>query len=214
MLDPGPEAGESARSMPLSRARRAGVVTRFWPSTGWLVVLGLIGVLAACSERTAPASSPSTPRLVSLSPAITEVLFQIGAGAQVVGISDYCKLPLEAGSRPRVGTTLTPSYEALAGLRPTQILGERTMQSPQQALSALAPTTLLPWLTLEDVVASTRQLGQLAGHPEQAEALALQLKGTLSRRAPPKALRVLLVIGDTPELSTVWYVKPDRKSVV
>jgi iron complex transport system substrate-binding protein len=167
----------------------------------------MLALLAACTEH-APAAS-STQRLVSLSPAITEVLFWIGAGDQVVGVSDYSDFPPEVRSRPRAGTMLAPAYEAIAAVRPTRIVGERVLQSPEQALSKLAPTSTLPWLTLSEVAASTRALGQLAGHQERAEELARRFEQTLSQRAPPGAPHILLVIGYTPELSTVWYVKPD-----
>ena len=171
------------------------------------VALALVSALAACTGR-APATS-SAQRLVSLSPAITEVLFWIGAGPQVVGVSDYCNHPPEARSLPRAGTMLAPAYEAVAGLRPTRIAGEQVLQSPEEALSHLAPTSMLPWLTLSEVAASTRTLGQLTGHQDRAEELARRFEHTLSRRAPAGAPRILLVIGYAPELLTVWYVKPD-----
>ncbi|WP_224363192.1 ABC transporter substrate-binding protein [Hyalangium versicolor] len=171
-------------------------------------MLGLM-VVCACTERASPPPAPVAPRLVSLSPAITEVLFSIGAGDQVVGISNYCDFPPEAIRLPRAGTALTPAYEALAGLRPTRIISERTLNSREQELAAIAPTELLSWHSLDDIVESTRKLGQWTGHQDRAEELARRLKETLSRRAPPNAPRVLLVIGGTQELSSIWYMKPN-----
>ena len=79
----------------------------------------LAPLAAACRERAAPAPSPSASapagaprRVVSLAPALTDSLFAIGAGPQVIGISDYCDYPPEATKLPRLGTSLTPDERA------------------------------------------------------------------------------------------------------
>lgn len=172
------------------------------------LALALALALGACSEGARPASGTAPQRIVSLAPGLTEALFAIGAGDQVVGISDYCDFPPEARRLPRAGTMLTPGYEAVARLRPTRIVGERSVHGPSsEALGQIAPVSALPWLSLAEMAESTRELGRLTGKARQAGELARRLEETLSRRAPPTAPRVLLAIGDSPALSTVWYVK-------
>ncbi|HLL82071.1 MAG TPA: helical backbone metal receptor [Longimicrobium sp.] len=169
----------------------------------------LLGVLAGCTEKPPPAPS-ATRRVVSLSPGLTETLFALGAGDQVVGVSDFTDWPEEATRRPKVGTTLSPHFEAIARLRPTVIVDEQVKQAPKESLASLAPVKVLPWLSLDDVVASTRELGRLSGREAEAEALAQRFASTLSRQAPEGAPRVLLAIADSPgPLSTVWYIKRD-----
>jgi ABC-type Fe3+-hydroxamate transport system substrate-binding protein len=178
---------------------------------GFFLLKALVAVLclciAACNQ-----SSPSTPngpvRIVSLSPSITEMLFAIGADESVVGVSDYCGYPPEARRRTRTGSALTPNYEAIARLRPTLMLTERIQDPRTEQLSAIAPTQVLPWLTLAEVVASTRKIGQLTGREALADPLADKLEQRLSRAPPVDAPRVLLVLGSNPgKLSDVWFVQ-------
>jgi len=82
-----------------------------------LVRLFLLSALAfACQSRAPAPADAGPPRIVSLAPAVTETLFAIGAGGLVVGISDYCNYPPEALGLPRLGTSITPNYEAIARL--------------------------------------------------------------------------------------------------
>jgi ABC-type Fe3+-hydroxamate transport system substrate-binding protein len=168
----------------------------------------LLLTVAACSAR-APSPDGGALRIVSLAPAVTESLFAIGAGPLVVGVSDYCEQPVEATRLPRAGTILTPNYEAIAKLRPTHLVGEKVLQYPHQALFALAPVVAMPWLTVGQVASGIRELGRLTSRTEQAEAIATRIERTLSAPAPADAPRVLAVLSDSPQLSTLWYVKKD-----
>lgn len=62
-------------------------------------------------------------RIVSLSPGVTEILFAIGAGDQVVGVTQFCNYPEEANNLPKVGSGFRPSIERIVSLRPTLVLG-------------------------------------------------------------------------------------------
>jgi len=151
-------------------------------------------------------------RIVSLSPALTETLFAIGAGDRVVGVSDYCRYPQGVEKLAKAGTSITPNYEAIVSLAPTLIVTEAAVNSRPQSLERLAPTATLPWLTLNDVVDSTRKLGKLTGQVEAAEALASALSRRLSVEPPNDAPRVLLVLGYQGErLDEVWFIR--RNSV-
>ena len=70
--------------------------------------------------ETAPAS------VVSLSPAITEILFDLGAGERLVAVSDYCDWPSEASGKPKVGSPANPDFDAIAALKPELLI----IQSP------------------------------------------------------------------------------------
>lgn len=172
-----------------------------------VVLLGL--VIRREASRSAAAGAGTGPaRIVALSPGMTATLFAIGAGAQVVGVSDYCDYPPGATRLPRAGTAITPSYETIARLAPTLIIAEG--KTHEAELSAIAPTRVLPWLSLDDITNSTRKLGQLTRHAADAAQLAATLRARLSVKPPPGAPRVLLVLGYTPgKLDEVWFVKPD-----
>jgi iron complex transport system substrate-binding protein len=76
-----------------------------------------------------PAPKKANPeRVVSLSPSNTEILFAIGAGNNVVGVTDYCNYPpelearIEADEIARVGGYWDPSVETIVALKPDLVL--------------------------------------------------------------------------------------------
>ena len=146
-------------------------------------------------------------RLVSLTPAITETVLSIGGAARLVAVSDYCKLP-NGMQLPRVGSSLTPNYEAIAGLRPSLILSDDSASSKHVELSAIARCEVLPWLGLSEVLKSTRRLGALVEQGAAAEALAQRLQARLGRRPAADAPRVLLLLGYDPDRpAELWFIK-------
>lgn len=67
---------------------------------------------------------PDRPhRVVCLTPSITDTVYALGAGNDVVGISDYTKFPAEALKKPSVGQVLNPSVEAVVALHPDLLIG-------------------------------------------------------------------------------------------
>lgn len=136
-----------------------------------------------------------TTRIVSLMPPITETLFEIGAGDLVVGRSDWCRFPPAATKLPTCGSSLTPSPEQIVRLAPDMIVAEDSHSAAKDQLAALAPASFLPWLATQDVIASTRRLGEIAGRAREAAALADELESVLLRERPEAGPRVLLVIG-------------------
>jgi iron complex transport system substrate-binding protein len=170
----------------------------------------LLAALAASAlgcHRAGSARSDAR-RLVSLSPGITDAIFAIGAGADLVARSDYCDYPPEVLKLPRVGTSLTPAYEAITRLTPTLIIGEDGASARKRELEAIGPTLLLPWLSLEEIVASIRELGRRTGTVTAADALAQRLHDRLAVPAPSNGPRVLLVIGyQAGKLDEIWFMR-------
>jgi iron complex transport system substrate-binding protein len=165
-------------------------------------------VLGALGCRRRETGTSKAPRLISLSPGITDALFAIGAGPLVVARSDYCDFPPEALSLPRVGTSLTPSYETISRLEPTLIIGEDGASARRRELEAIGPTLLLPWLTLGEIVESLRELGRRTRTVPRASELAERLHARLAVPPPPTGPRVLLVIGYQPKkLEELWFVR-------
>ena len=77
-------------------------------------------LFARCSAVAEPCD-----RIVSLAPSVTEVLFELGLGSKVVGVTRYCRYPVEAQKIPRVGGFYDMSLENLLTLRPTVVVGLR-----------------------------------------------------------------------------------------
>jgi len=172
------------------------------------IALGL-GAWAWTRTRThaIPPSQVATPRLVSLAPAVSETLKALGAGEQLVAVSDYCA---DARKLPRVGSAITPNYEAIARARPTRILATQVGGSQLAPLTRIAPTTELPWLSVAEASASVRRLGELTGQNSRGNALAARFAKVLDVEPPPSGPRVLVLIGDAGAgTSSYWFIKRD-----
>ncbi|RLE28852.1 hypothetical protein DRJ27_05460 [Candidatus Acetothermia bacterium] len=63
-------------------------------------------------------------RIISLSPTNMEILFAIGAGDRVVGVTEYCNYPAEAEEREKIGGVSTVSIEKVVALEPDLVLGD------------------------------------------------------------------------------------------
>jgi ABC-type Fe3+-hydroxamate transport system substrate-binding protein len=170
-------------------------------------LLRALAVAALGCQRSG--TNPNGPkRIVSLSPGITDALFEIGAGSLVVARSDYCDYPAEVSRLPRVGTSLTPNYETITRLSPTLIIGEEGANARRRELEAIGPTLLLPWLTLDEITQSLRELGRRTDTVARADALAARMQARLAVPAPPNGPRVLLVIGYQPgKIEELWFVR-------
>src|SRR4030042_1612597 len=65
----------------------------------------------------------SPQRIVSVAPNVTEILFALGLGDRLVGISSYCQFPPEALKKEKVGGYINPSLEKIVALRPDLVIG-------------------------------------------------------------------------------------------
>lgn len=86
----------------------------------------------AWQQKTAPAAIVSTvqaDRLISLSPSNTEILFALGAGAQVVGVTTYCDYPPEALVKDKIGSFYSPDIEKIVKLKPDLVLANSSLQA-------------------------------------------------------------------------------------
>lgn len=114
-------------------------------------------------------------RIVSLAPSITEILFAIGAGPQVVGVTKFCTFPPEADALPEIGgfSTKSISLEAIVGLEPDLVVAGTASQQPvvEQLEQLAVPVVVLAPKSFEEVYANIVQAGYLTGHVEQATAV-------------------------------------------
>ncbi len=176
-------------------------------SLGALLFSAGAALLAGKLASKRKAAGGGARRIVTLSPALTETVLALGGASQLVGVSNYCVLPASL-ELPRVGSSLTPSYEAIASLRPSLVLCDDSAAAKRAELSALAPCEFLPWLTLAEVVSSTARLGQLLGQAAAGDALAQMLQARLSRQPPADAPRVLLLLSYDPDRpAELWFIK-------
>lgn len=112
-------------------------------------------------------------RIISLSPTSTEMLYAIGAGAQVIAVDEYSNYPAEAVA---LGTALSgfePNIEAISGFTPDLVIASYDPGSLAQQLGALnIPLFIADAATsLDSVYEQIQQIGMLTGHVAQADEL-------------------------------------------
>ena len=119
-------------------------------------------------------------RIVSLAPSNTEILFALGLGEKVVGVTDYCNYPDEAQEKPSIGGFSTVNIEAVVALEPDLILAtDRHSKTVIPALENLGYTVVaLSPETLDGVIESIDFAGEITGTQKEAS----QLTGSLQSR--------------------------------
>ena len=145
-------------------------------------------------------AAPAT-RVVSLAPSLTELLFALGAGPQVVGRTTWCRYPAAAAAVPDVGDGLNPNLEAVAARRPDLVL---LYHSPLNETAAAQlerlgiAAAVLRQDRHADVARHARLLGVLTGHPGAGDSIGRVLDSVVARPAPPAEVRVAFVVWDAP----------------
>lgn len=64
-------------------------------------------------------------RIISLVPSLTETLYELGIGDQIVGVTRYCVLPVEAKQKAQVGGTKDPDLHAITEMKPDLVIMDR-----------------------------------------------------------------------------------------
>lgn len=148
------------------------------------------------------AKTPS--RIISLAPSVTEMLFAIGAGDQVVGVTQFCDYPPEAAQKTKLGYA-NPNIEALVALQPDLIVAPQTFLKPDliSKLEQLKiPVFILTDTMVEDVFSHIQTLGRMLDHSTEATALGMDLRQQIARiktRTQGAApVRVLYVLNSEP----------------
>jgi len=111
-------------------------------------------------------------RVVSLTPSVTEMLFAIGAGEQVIGVTDYCNYPAAAKEKQKIGGVINPNIEAIVGLEPDLIVlsMEGNIREDFTRLKQFhLPLFVSNPRTLDGIHKSLVDLGTLTGHNEGAK---------------------------------------------
>ena len=156
-----------------------------------VIVCGLLGAAIAAQSR--------PQRIVSIIPAVTEILFAIGAGPQVVAVSSFDRFPADVQKLPRVGALIDPDLERILSLRPSLVViygsqGDLRVQLER----AQVPTYLYSHAGLADVTTTIRNLGRRVGHEDAARQLADRIETRLAAirqqvagRPRPRTLIVL-----------------------
>ncbi|TQF09969.1 ABC transporter substrate-binding protein [Myxococcus llanfairpwllgwyngyllgogerychwyrndrobwllllantysiliogogogochensis] len=131
-------------------------------------------------------SAPPYPRrVVCMTEETTEVLYRIGAGELVVGVSGFTVRPPEARKKPRVSSFLDANFERILELKPDLVLGFSDLQADlgRELCKRGVPVYLFNQRSLAEILQTVRVTGALVGRAEAAEKLAAELTANLARHA-------------------------------
>jgi iron complex transport system substrate-binding protein len=166
------------------------------------VVITRRGLLIVAIGAVASAAAPPQ-RIVSTAPSITELLYALGLGDRVVGVTRFCRYPPEAQQKPKIGDYINPNMETIASLRPDLVIIQTNPVRLAERLGALRLHSLE--INQENIAAiynSIRVVGDATGATARATELIDSIRASLERirvrAAPLKKVRVMFVVGRSP----------------
>ena len=165
-----------------------------------MIVTLLALAAGGCERARAPQEGSPHPRMVTFSPALTQMVFDMGLGEHVVGVTSFCRLP--AGqTRPAVGNALSIRSEPILAVRPDVLLTQIEVKRFEALRKADAKVRIEHFEieTLGDLADAMERLGRIAGKPaagkRAAEAFRNELAKVRSRTSQLPRRRVLFVMG-------------------
>lgn len=133
------------------------------------------------------------PRYISAAPSVTEILYALGVDDRIVAVSDFCRYPSGAQSKPAIGNLLDIHYEHLLRLRPTRVFAiDHQRDLVDFCRKQSIPLTAVQNAALSDIQNSILHIGAVVGRTEKARALAAPLAP--DRTPPSPAVPALLVV--------------------
>jgi len=168
--------------------------------------LALASILAACGDAAPPsgrsaAGSPrpepeaAPERVVALAPNLTEIVFALGLGDLVVGVSDYASWPPEVRELPRLGGLVDPNLEGLLALDPDLVLLLPSQDEVARRLSQVGIETRVVGIeTVDDLETAVVAVAEALGDPEAGRELAAELSRELAPRPVAGAPRTAVVL--------------------
>lgn len=173
------------------------------------VSLWVLLTLGASFAYTLPVLSEPTPRasakrIVSLAPSVTETLFAVGAGEQIVGVCTFCDFPAAVEGIDRVGSYVAPNVEAIVAKAPDVVIGVPP-NNPDAiaALERLGIQTIVVHVdTIEQIEAAMYRIAREAGRETAGDVLVAEIRRRMAavqeRLTGAPQRRVLMVVGQNP----------------
>jgi iron complex transport system substrate-binding protein len=146
-----------------------------WTSSSWA------GTFIDSLERKVALTSPPK-RIIPLAPSLTEILYYLGLGDKVVGVTEYSYYPPEAAKKPSVGSYIDPNIEKIISLSPDLVIGTKDGNLPESIYlldEAKIPAYVVNPRNVRDVISTIKDIGDLCGVPEKARQMVDELNKRL-----------------------------------
>jgi iron complex transport system substrate-binding protein len=159
------------------------------------------------------AGAPEYPRrIVCLTEETTEILYRLGEGERVVGISGYTVRPKEARQKPKVSSFLDANFDRILELRPDLVLGFSDLQAElgRELCKRGVPVYLFNQRSIVEILQTVCVVGALVGKAREGEALAAELRANLERHAEaatrlPRRVRAFFEEWPDPLISSIRW---------
>ena len=130
------------------------------------------------------AAEPAVPpmRIVSLAPSTTEILFALGLGDRVVGVTTFCDYPEEAKKKPKIGGMSNPSLEAVITMKPDLVvmtMDGNPKEFEERLRSLHIPTYVFTAHRLSQLPQAIKDMGVVVGVPDRAARLANDMERSI-----------------------------------
>ncbi|MBN4074170.1 ABC transporter substrate-binding protein [bacterium AH-315-E10] len=157
----------------------------------------------AVSDNVVPSQPVAVERIISLAPSITEMLFALGLGDKVVGVTRFCSYPEvvnDTARYTRVGGIVDTDYEAIMRLKPDLVVLQQGSGKQADMLDKAGIVyCALVQSQINDIMTDFLNLGRVTDRSEQANRIVTNLRQRISKlqqgHVGKKRLRVLIVIG-------------------
>jgi cobalamin transport system substrate-binding protein len=152
------------------------------------------------AQRATAAAETAPKRVISLVPNVTEILFAVGAGSQVVAVSSFDAYPPEVATLPRVGALLDPDVERILSMHPDLVIvyGSQSELERQLERAHIAVYSYRHG-GIADVLETIRGIGARTGHRDEGRRVADDVERRMdairARVKPFPRPRTLLVFG-------------------
>jgi iron complex transport system substrate-binding protein len=145
-------------------------------------------------------NAESYHRIVSLAPSITEILFALGLGDRVVGVTRYCTYPPAALTKAKVGGYYDPNYEAILRLRPDLVIVLAEHDAAKRYLRNFHSNVMqVNHRSIGDIVGSIKAIGDSCGAARAADSILASIKASMERiragTAHLRSPRVMVSVG-------------------
>lgn len=176
----------------------------------WVACLIALLVLTGCGRKADPSSAEGPARVICGTPAVAEIVFELGCGDQVVGVSAFTDWPPEAATKPVIGGALSPNRERILKLEPTLIL----TQGKAEVLGDWARSQQIPFVTVpldthEDLHQAILAYAAALGVEELGEQLWTNINDGFEQATTGEPVSVFIAIGHAPgDLSGLMTTGP------
>lgn len=168
-------------------------------------IAALAAILALITFCAAASAGEIPTRIVSLAPNLTEILFALGLGQRLVGVTTFCDYPEEARKIKKIGGMSNPSLEAVVSLKPDIVM--MTTDGNQKEFAERLRTLKIRTYVfrarrLSDLPQGVREVGSALGVEERADSLSQEMEVALNtfrfKSTAVKKKRALFIIWPEP----------------